>query len=165
MTFRMTLDRCQRTLTYLVLLVVPLSALTMLMATRRPLPAAAAVVATLVALGLGAAFAPAAVELEGRQLRVLRRAAGPVTVSVDDVVAVEAGPDCCDLKLFGSSGFLGRFGLFWTLGFGGHWLYATRRGPALALRRRRGLPLVLVVDEGDRFRDAVAEWRLQHVQM
>jgi hypothetical protein len=164
MTFRMTLDRCQRTLTSLVLLMIPLAALTMLLATHRLSAAAAALAVSLLALALAAAFAPEGVELAGRELRVLRRAAAPVRLSVDDVVAVEAGPDCCDLRLFGSSGFLGRFGLFWTMGFGGHWLYATRQGAALALRRRRGLPLVLVVDDQDAFRDAVTEWRLQHVR-
>jgi hypothetical protein len=164
MTFPMTLDRCQRTLSLVVMTAVPLAAVTMLLATRRWEPALLAFVATSAALAAAAAFAPRAVEVEGRQLRVLRRGAAPVQISVDEVLSVDEGPDCCDLKLFGSSGFLGSFGLFWTLGFGSHWRYATRRGRSVAVRRRRGLPLVLVVDDLPGLRAALLEWWRQGVR-
>jgi hypothetical protein len=162
MTFRMTLDRCQRTLTLLVLVSVLLTGLTVLVATHRILLVLATFAAALGSLAIVAAYAPAGVELAGRELRVLRRRAPPVRLSVDEVVTVEDGPPCADLRLFGAGGFLGSFGLFWTLGFGKHWLYATRRGPALALRRRHGLPLVLVVDDSSGLRRALTEWRREY---
>jgi hypothetical protein len=158
MTFRMTLDRCQRTLTTLVLLLVPLAAATMLAATHQPRSALATAAATLVALGLAAAYAPTSVELAGRELRITRRLAPPVRLSASEIVRVEQGPPGCDLRLFGVAGFLGSFGLFWSLGFGRYWLYATRRAPSLAVRRRRGLPLVLVVDDPSGLRRAMTEW-------
>jgi hypothetical protein len=159
MTFRMTLDRCQRTHTLLALVSVFLTGLAVVAATRRPVLGVFTLLLALLALGLAAAYAPAGVELTERELRVLRRHAAPLRIPVDEVVEVQDGPPCTDVRLFGTGGFLGRFGLFWTLGFGRHWLYATRRGPALAVRRRHGLPLVLVVDDSDGFRRALDRWR------
>lgn len=154
----MTLDRCQRTLTALVLLIVPLAAATMLAGTHHARTALASAAFAVLALALAAAYAPTSVELAGRELRINRRLAPPVRLPADEVVRVEQGPPSCDLRLFGVGGFLGSFGLFWSLGFGRYWLYATRRAPSLAVRRRHGLPLVLIVDDPSGLRRAVTEW-------
>jgi hypothetical protein len=161
MTFRMTLDRCQRTLTILAFVSVFLAGVTVLVATQRLLPLVVTLALALGPLAVAAAYAPAGVEVVGRELRILRRQAAPIRLSVDEVVAVEDGPPCADLRLFGTRGFLGKFGLYWTIGIGRHWLYATRRGPALVLRRRHGLPVVLVVDDSENLRQTLGRWRQQ----
>jgi hypothetical protein len=159
MTFPMTLDRCQRTLTILAFVSVLLAGVTVLAATQRLFLVLVTLALALGPLAVTAAYAPAGVEVVGRELRILRRGAAPLRLAVDEVVAVEDGPPCPDLRLFGTRGFLGKFGLYWTMGLGRHWLYATRRGPAVVVRRRHGLPVVLVVDDSDGLRRTLGRWR------
>jgi hypothetical protein len=159
MTFRMTVGSTQKHLTALVLvlcLVVPL--LAYVQGSSGHDVSILSVLA--IAFATAWALAPRSVQVTADELLVRRRGAPPIRVRADEVTEVGDGPRGATLRLCGSGGFLGNFGLFWMSGFGRYWLYAAAsERPTVVLRRRRGLPVVVAVDDQAGLRRALARWR------
>jgi hypothetical protein len=159
MRFPMTLDRAQRLTTGFALAMLPL----VLLATQLGRPAPPGLVVTLLVIVGGIllvawARAPLAVEVTPDELRVHRRRAKPLVLRATDVVRCDDGPARPHLRLFGAAGYFGLWGLFWTARFGRYWLYAARSSPTIALHRKRGVPVVLAVDDLPGLRAALADW-------
>ncbi len=159
MTFRMSLGSTQKSLTALVLVICVVAPLwSYLSGSDAPNPSTMVVVIT--ALGIAWAHAPRAVQVTVDELLILRRAMPPVRVRADEVVQVSDGPTAASLRLCGSGGFMGSFGLFWRSQLGWYWLYtAASQRPTALLRRRRGLPVVVSVDDQAGLHRALAKWR------
>jgi hypothetical protein len=101
-------------------------------------------------LGGAWALSPCEFVVDGRELRVLRRAGNPVRVPLDSVTAVASfdaiGPGT--VRIFGVGGFFGSYGVFWNRALGRFRAYATHRGPALIVRRTNALsPIVITPDD------------------
>jgi hypothetical protein len=144
----MTLDRANRILTFVVSAVVLFAAVWVLAARPRfgglPLALTGAV------LLCAWAMSPRALIVDAGELQIVRRAWPSLRVPLAEIATAEpldrlgAGT----LRLFGVGGFFGSYGLFANAALGRFRLYATRRGPAVLLRRRsRQLPLVLTPDD------------------
>ena len=102
-----------------------------------------------IALGLSWAMSPRALVVLDRELCVERRAWTPVRIQLEAVETAESLERLRrGLRLFGVGGFFGSYGLFWNETLGRFLLYATRRGPALLVRRKgRALPLVVTPND------------------
>ena len=109
----------------------------------------------LVLIAGAAIWAPSGLEITETEVRVVRRLGAPTCIPLASIAAVEDGPRP-GLRLMGVSGFLGSFGLFSARDFGRFQLYATRRGPYVALRRKDGLPVVVTPDDPEHFRAMLA---------
>jgi hypothetical protein len=162
MRFEMTLDTTNVVTTCVLVvivavpgLVVPLVAGPAFVLSWGELPARlfelALAASPFVVLGGAAIFAPCGLELVDDQLHILRRVAPPVAIPLSSIARVEDGPKPT-IRVFGMSGILGSFGLFSSTGFGQFKLYATRRGPYLALRLKDGPPVVVTPDDLPHFR-------------
>jgi hypothetical protein len=144
----MTLDRTHRRLTWLSSAFIAL-ALAFSFASRARVGEGA------LAFGAGAlllawAMSPRALVVAGGELRVERRAWPPLRIPLATVVS--AAPldrlGGGTLRLFGTGGFFGSYGLFRSNALGRFRLYATRTGQAVLVRRTGGaLPLVLTPDD------------------
>lgn len=101
-------------------------------------------------LTLAAAMSPCEVVVDQGEVRVVRRAWPPLCIpltSIDTVATID-GLGWFPLRLFGTGGFFGSFGLFRSGALGRFRLYATRSGRAVVVRRKDGdLPLVLTPDD------------------
>jgi hypothetical protein len=166
MTFTMTMDRNHKSSTVavvvlVVLLVLPgviLSALLPGAITRALVPVF--LVAAIIPLVVAAMMAPRGVEVNGGSLRITRNAWRPMIIPIREIAAVEEGPTLFamrSVRLLGTGGFFGSYGLFWTRDVGRYRLYTTRCGPSVLLRRRQGLPIVIGLDEPGLLRRALAE--------
>jgi hypothetical protein len=151
-TFAMTLDSLHRTVTGVVVAIL-LGAIAVISFT--PVPAKGAVLVLLACVVvISFAFAPCALEVTGTEVRVLRRLAPPVHLPFATLRSVEPSA-ARGLRVFGSGGFFGSFGLYWQKGLGTYRRYATRLGPSMLLTRTAGLPIVVTPDDGAGFRNAV----------
>jgi hypothetical protein len=145
----MTLDRANRTLTAVVAGIVV--AVVVVLATRAVVTIAVfACVPGLLALAVAWAMSPREVLVDGDELRVARRAWPPVRVplaAITEVLTVP-GVGAWAIRLFGVGGFFGSYGLFSSVALGRFRLYATRRGPAVMIRRKDDkLPIVITPDD------------------
>ena len=157
MRFSMTLDRTQRISTSLTLAAAAVGAVVLLRVVRAP-SAALLLAAVVVILAVVFAYAPRAIALTDRELRIDRYLAPPVVLNVNDVPRVDEAPLRLGVRLFGSGGYFGCYGLFRSRELGPFWAYVTRNGPAFVIRPRHGRPLVVVPDDAEGFRQAVADW-------
>jgi hypothetical protein len=159
MTFRISLDRGQKLLASFVLLICVVAPLIAHLSGSGP-PTIATTVVIAAAVAVAWAYSPSQVRVSRDELVISRRAAPPVRLRAADVASTGEGPRAATLRLCGSGGFLGSFGLFWTKALGPYWLYGNRSmGPSAILHRHRGLPIVLAVDDLDGLRRALAAWR------
>jgi len=92
------------------------------------------------------AFSPCALEVEGQELRILRRLAPPVRVPLDTVRALGPAPEF-SLRLLGFGGLFGSFGLYRAKGVGTYRRYATRASGAVLLERTKGIPIAVTPDD------------------
>jgi hypothetical protein len=149
MKFPMTLDKTNRTITGLVIAaVIPCLATGALSVQGRANVIGLTVVTT--AFVVAWALAPKGMEITRDQVRILRRAAPPVRISADEIVAIEERQSPFGhraVRVFGVGGLFGSYGLFWMKGFGRYKLYATRSGPTLVLRRRTEPPVLVTPDD------------------
>jgi hypothetical protein len=98
-------------------------------------------------LGFAWAMSPRAVTVAGGELLVERRAWTPVRVPVRTIQAVTSLDRMGKgVRVFGVGGLFGSYGLFANDTLGRFHLYATRRGPAVIVRRNDALPIVLTPD-------------------
>ncbi|OWY20844.1 hypothetical protein C7N43_26820 [Sphingobacteriales bacterium UPWRP_1] len=107
---------------------------------------AASVVAIFV---LSWAFAPQAYRLTPDELIILRPLR-PVKIPLNQITQVTQPPMSqfsFMLRLFGSGGFLGYFGLFWASKLGKMWWYATRRNNLIMIYFSEGKPIVISPDD------------------
>ncbi|MEW5847759.1 MAG: PH domain-containing protein [Myxococcota bacterium] len=169
MTFRMTLDRIHRISTMAVLaLILAISVgVPCAMFLAKGVPAVAAwmttgiMALTLMTLAVAWAMAPVALQLKGDELRVLRRWWSPTVFRLADIVDASVGPSLrgrC-LRVAGTGGFFGSYGLFWARSVGMFRLFATRCDPTVLISRRSGLPLMATPDEPERFVQALQSWK------
>jgi hypothetical protein len=103
-------------------------------------------------LGSAWALAPVAVEVDGGELRVVRRMWRPFSVALTEIERVEVAPAVTltsAVRVFGVGGFFGVYGLLWVRGVGRVRAFLTRRGAGLRVRRRGALPLLLSPDDPD----------------
>src|SRR5437868_5539202 len=86
------------------------------------------------------AAGPVAVQLDTRELLIIRRAWKPLRIARSEISGAEVGAlkDFAWLRLAGVGGFFGAYGLFWRPGVGLSRLYATRKGPAVKVSRSGG---------------------------
>ncbi len=101
-------------------------------------------------LAVAWAMGPREVVVDGGELRIGRRAWRPLRVPVASITSASptdrAGRRA--LRLLGTGGFFGSYGLFWSDALGRFRLYATRTGQAVVVRRSGGrLPIVLTPDD------------------
>jgi hypothetical protein len=170
MTFSMSLDRVHRWTTIFVFVLILLVAVPVLISINAVHTARVAEMARMSGLGVlclvvvallvAAAMAPRSVELTGGTLRIQRRSWKAFEIRLADISSVEKGPQIGafrSLRLGGTGGFFGSYGLFWTKGLGTYRLYATRLGPSVLLRRKNGLPVVIAPDDAEQLRAAIAE--------
>jgi hypothetical protein len=153
----MTLDRMHRTLTLVVsgacafATLATLATLSSLRASARTGSGAFGGIGIVVVLALLLAWAmsPRELVVDESELRVIRRAWPPVRVPLRAIASASPldrfGGGA--IRLFGVGGFFGSYGLFTSKGLGRFHLYSTRRGQAMIVRRRDGLPLVLTPDD------------------
>jgi hypothetical protein len=119
---------------------------------QRP-PVAIAVFAfapVLLASAAAWAMSPREVVVDGGELRIARRAGPPVRVPLTVITEVSTVPgvSAWTIRLFGTGGFFGSYGLFSNVALGRFRLYATRRGPAVIIRRKDDkLPIVITPDD------------------
>lgn len=120
------------------------------------LPAGAICVVLLIAW----AIAPVAVEIEPGEVAVLRHLWPAFRIALDDIETAEAAPalrGLGTLRLFGSGGFFGSYGLFWNRKLGRFRCFATRIAPpGVLIRRKGGLPVLLTPDDVNGFLAALA---------
>jgi Bacterial PH domain len=151
-TFAMTLDSLHRAVTGVVVaMLIGAAALV----SFSPAPAKGAVLVILVCVTvLSFAFAPCGLEVAETEIRVLRRLAPPVQLPLSTISGVvpAAGRG---MRVFGSGGFFGSYGLYWQKGLGVYQRYSTRLEPAMMLTRTAGRPIVVTPDEAAAFRNAV----------
>jgi hypothetical protein len=149
----MTLDRMHRTLTVVVSGACALAAAASLKAIARTGSGAFGGIGIVVVLAVVLVFAwamsPRELVVDAGELRVIRRAWPPVRVPLRAVASASPldrfGGGA--IRLFGVGGFFGSYGLFTSKGLGRFHLYSTRRGQAMIVRRRDGIPLVLTPDD------------------
>lgn len=95
------------------------------------------------------ALAPKAYRLTPDEL-VIVRPLRPVKIPLNQIEQVTL-PDIGNfrnmLRIFGSGGFLGYFGLFWSLKEGWMWWYATRRSNLIKIAVTGQKPIVITPDD------------------
>ncbi len=159
MRFPMTLGRAAKVVTsFVALLLLYLFAVPFILhgAARLPLLVGAVVpVLVLLTLGLTFLWAPRAVRLDADALVIERLAWFELRVPYSEIAHVSPGPSLGllgngVLRVAGNGGLMGFTGFFWVRDVGVVRLWATQLGtPTLLLRRHRGRPLVLGVDDND----------------
>ncbi len=162
MLFPMRLDRLHRTSTAVLMVLVPGILAVVLTVAPTPPRGIAVAVLTLVAgtLVLAWAMAPRALQLKGGELRVLRRAWAPLRIPLDDVSHVEEGPALKGaLRLAGTGGFFGSYGLFYAPGVGRFRLYATRTTGVVTITRNGALPVLVTPEDAPAFVQAANAYR------
>lgn len=75
---------------------------------------------------------------------------------IEEVHQMEDGKLARSMRLFGSGGLFGYFGLFWNREFGTMTWYATRRDQAIMITTSSHKKLVITPDETDAFMQAYA---------
>ncbi len=103
---------------------------------------------------LAFAFSPRGLELEGDEIRVLRRFAPAAHIPLSTVRGIEPGPRTA-VRLLGVGGFFGTYGLCIAKGVGLFNGYSTRREGRLLLTRTQGLPIVVTPDDLEGFTNEV----------
>ena len=149
------LDRAARFLTGFVVLVLAAVGALGVVATARVDGGArwsSVVVVVLAAgvLGLAWAYAPAGYEVGPGELRVLRRAMPPKRYRAANEPARPYPPGLRGIRLVGSGGFVGWYGLFWSRDLGRYRAHATDRGRTV-LVRTTGLPVLVSPADPDAF--------------
>ena len=151
------LDRLTRVLTWTALSLVAFVTVTTLVLV--PLVGLAVAAAVLLIFGTSWAFAPKgyALQPDGR-LGIERRGGG---IRWFDATRVAAGvrtdgASSFGLRLWGSGGFLGYYGLFWRRDVGRFRAYLTARRPTVAVQTQQGLVIVSPADP-DGFRAALPD--------
>jgi hypothetical protein len=146
----MALDWTNRTLTAVVGGIV-VAVVVVVLATRAGMAVAVfACGPVLLALAVAWAMSPREVVVNGGELCVVRRAWPPVRVPLAAITEVSTVPGVgvWAIRLFGVGGFFGSYGLFSSAALGRFRLYATRRGPAVMIRRKDDkLPIVITPDD------------------
>jgi len=95
------------------------------------------------------ALAPKAYGLTSGELIILRPMR-PVKIplsQIESVIQPEMEYFPSMLRLFGSGGFLGYFGLFWSSKLGQMWWYATQRNNLIMIYLTEGKPVVISPDD------------------
>lgn len=168
MRFAMTLDRLHKVVTVLVLLLVPAVLLVGLgamfgdgAADHEPVGFTvyrAGLLFTLVLFALVFAWAPCGVEIFGGTLRVERRLWPALELTLSEIASVEPGFEIkrSGIRVFGDGGFFGSYGWFWNRQLGLYRMYTTRLGQGVVVRLKHGKPVVICVDEPDRFYEALS---------
>lgn len=96
-------------------------------------------------------FVPLGYEVTQDALLV-RRPIGAVRVARRDIVSVErpaARAFGLGIRLCGSGGLYGVFGLFWSSSLGRFWIWGTRPDHLVLLRVRGGLPVIVTPDDDE----------------
>jgi hypothetical protein len=145
---RMTLDATFRNVTLLTAGVIVVAIGVAFASGSRP--AGIAFVVGCAVLLFAWAMAPRGVAVGEGELQVLRRAWPPLRVplaAIRDAEPIDSLGKRA-IRLFGVGGFFGNYGLFSTDKLGRFYLYATRRGQAVIVRRTGdALPIVLTPDD------------------
>jgi hypothetical protein len=105
------------------------------------------------------AASPKAYALDGEGLLVLRRAWPPRVISWSSLRGVRPlafHEYKMSLRLWGSGGYLGYWGLMWCRALGRYWLYATHWGAEALLVEISGRPAVLTPAEPEKLIEALA---------
>lgn len=106
-------------------------------------------VAIVAIFGITWFFAPRAYHLTSNEL-IIDRPWKPVKISLNQIQQVSQ-PDMSEfaymLRLFGSGGFLGYFGLFWAAKTGRMWWYATKRTNLIMITLPDSNPIMLSPDD------------------
>jgi hypothetical protein len=95
-------------------------------------------------------MSPRELVVDGGEVRIERRAWRPLCIPLASITSAapldRVGRRA--VRLFGTGGFFGSYGLFWSDALGRFRLYATRRGQAVIVRRTGGaLPIVVTPDD------------------
>ena len=110
-----------------------------------------------VILVLSYGFAPAAYVLSpDRSLRVVRRLFGTVRFSITKVAPVEHGFGIGGVRLMGSGGVFGWYGIYWRPRFGRYRAFVTHRQRLLRCEGPRG-PILISPDDPTAFLAAAAQ--------
>jgi len=82
---------------------------------------------------------------------------------IEEVHQMEDGKLARSMRLFGSGGLFGYFGLFWNREFGTMTWYATRRDQAIMIITSSHKKLVITPDETDAFMQAYASLTTKNI--
>jgi len=99
--------------------------------------------------GITYTLAPRAYLLDNNSLTIDRLLA-PVVIPLQQISEVSTPPlerFNYAVRLFGSGGFLGYFGLFWVSKTGKMWWYATQRKNVIMVKLTSGSPIIITPDD------------------
>ena len=149
----MTLDTAQRVSTAFVTLLVAVSVVAGLsLGSRAGVGPFGGVVLgfSLIALGLAWAMSPCELVVDSGEVRIERRAWTPLRIPLASIASASPMTPLSrrTIRVFGSGGFFGSYGLFWNDTLGRFRLYATHSRQAMLLRRTGNeLPVVITPDD------------------
>jgi len=112
--------------------------------------------------GLSFILRPVHYELHPDQI-IVHRLIKPILVKRSEVTEVGLLADADKkgmLRTFGSGGFLGYFGKFWSKRLGHFTMYATRRDHLVLIQKNDGQKIVLSPDDENFIHDLRRQWRL-----
>lgn len=128
----------------------------------RTIPNLLAAFTPLLIVGIGLLYAPQEYLIMEDAI-VIKRAIGNIKLSISEIAVfsqIDALPR--SIRLFGSGGFMGYFGLYYLAGHGRANLYCTNQNKLVLLKMKSGNTIVISPNQRDYFIDELRSKRLGH---